>query len=698
MKYKFRLMLLALFLSAASALSGQSFPWANAIKSEGFDEAFDLVTDAQGNVYVAGQIEFMADFGSGVQLPSAGIHDIFVAKYKSDGTLIWAKVAGGKGGDKVQSITLDPFGHIFLVGEYEDTAYFDTIMKTTLGPGVNDMFVAKYDTSGNALWVRSIDADDSLHTRGYGVTCDAQGNVYGCGGIKGNVTYEGNYLFTSAGDYDGSILKFDPNGNLVWARKIGGTQSDKAYGIVSDNNGSLYVTGYFVDRAGFAPGDSLDGRGGTDAFLAKYDTAGNYLWAVQAGDTGFERGWDVTVNVNGDIVITGEEGGHAIFGSNHIYGMGGEDMFLASYDANGNNRWALRGGGAEDDIGRGVTHDSNGNLYVIGDFAATAFFPPQTINGISFADVFMVSYDSTGSNLNWIQTAGGLDNDRGRGVGCDANGNVYFCGEFVDSIDFGSNHVIGDTLLDIFVTKYSISNLICTATANITSTNGCAGECFASATVVANGQGAIAYSWSTSPVQTTASASGLCAGNYVVTITDANGCTATSSVSINDPAPLLMTAVVTDATCTGCADGTIDVTVSGGTPAYSYLWNIGEITEDLSILYAGTYSECITDANGCVVCDTFTVLDPGTSVNNPENEFSFSVYPNPSYGSLSIKVNLTSEMNRIAIFSYDGKEIVSQDFKGSLFNLSTVDLPAGLYIVELTFSDGKKGYQRLMKI
>ena len=422
-----------LLLYSAVCSNAQVFQWAKSIQSEGFDEGYDLAIDANGNTYVAGMIEFDTDFGNGVALHSAGIHDIFLAKYNLNGSLAWARRAGGKGGDKIQSLVLDGNGFIYVAGEFEDTCYWDTIMKVTHGdPGVNNMFVAKYDTSGSVYWVRNLGVTGPLHTRGYGVTCDAQGNVYACGGTKGDTYYENTLLFTSAGDYDGTVVKFDANGNFGWARRMGGTSSDKAYGIVSDNNGSIYVTGYFVGVADFSSTVSLTGAGHTDIFLAKYDTSGLLQWAKQAGDTGFDRGWDITQNINGEIIITGEfQTGY--FGSHRAFSRGNMDMFVASYDSSGSNLWVTAGGGVEDDIGRGVSHDAAGNIYVVGDFADYGIFTPDTVTSNGYSDIFVASYSAAGSTLNWVRSAGGLDNDRGRGVGSVGSGGLVICGEYVDS-------------------------------------------------------------------------------------------------------------------------------------------------------------------------------------------------------------------------------------------------------------------------
>ena len=835
MPTRVRILVTIFFVFTTGALYPQAFQWAKDIKSVGFDEGLDLVTDPDGYVYVGGQIEFDADFGNNVILHSAGKHDIFIAKYDPIGNLVWAKRAGGKGGDKAHSIALDGSGHIFAVGEFEDTSYWDGIMKATPGMGINNMFVAKYDTSGSVMWVRNISAGSGpLHTRGYGVTCDAQGNVYACGGTNGDAYYNGTFLFTTAGDYDGTVVKFDPNGNFCWARRMGGVGSDKAYGIASDNNGSIYVTGYFVGTADFASSRTLVGNGHTDIFLAKFDTAGTLQWVKQAGDTGFDRGWDVTINVNGQIVITGEfQTGY--FGSNLVHSHGNEDMFLAAYDNNGNNLWALSGGGVEDDIGRGVSHDNSGNIYVVGDYASTGSFPPLSVSSNGFADIFLAKYSSTGIDLDWIRTVGGHDNDRGRGVGADNAGNIYICGEFVDSTRFDSFNLIGDTLLDIFVAKvvqgsfcsaqvsttilnpcngfcdgsatasaighgpfmynwsttpaqfnatvtglcagiYSVTMtdvVGCTATAVVTLTDPpliqltatstgvtCNGSCNGIATASATGQGPFTFSWSTSPPQSgsiitglcagiysviatdtlrctsTASvtlidpqpiqlsstirdpscsgtcdgilkisatgqspfnyvwstsppqsgyiAANLCAGTYLVTTTDALGCTSTASLILTDPSQIQVSATILNASCAGCSDGIIDLHVSGGTGVFNYSWSNGNTTQDLQNLTAGIYNVCVIDSNNCSLCDTFTVLEPSNGILSFFSNEGISIFPNPFKSFTTIKLNIPgNHSTKLVVYNTIGESVFVTEFYGNEFHLPANELKSGIYFLHL---------------
>lgn len=129
----------------------------------------------------------------------------------------------------------------------------------------------------------------------------------------------------------------------------------------------------------------------------------------------------------------------------------------------------------------------------------------------------------------------------------------------------------------------------------------------ASATPV-NGTAPFTYSWSNGG--TTASISGLSAGTYTVTITDANSCTASASGTVSEPTALSASATATDASCNGTTDGSVNLTVLGGTAPYTYNWSNGSSTEDISGLAAGTYSVTVTDANGCAAGAVATVNEP----------------------------------------------------------------------------------------
>lgn len=166
----------------------------------------------------------------------------------------------------------------------------------------------------------------------------------------------------------------------------------------------------------------------------------------------------------------------------------------------------------------------------------------------------------------------------------------------------------------------------CTTTSNVTITQPgvinisinkqdvlCNGGSSGSATAtVTGGAGGYTYSWDTNPVQTTASISGLAAGTYTLTVTDANGCTATQSATITEPALLEATTLQNHVSCNGGNNGAATVNPTGGVQPYTYSWNTTPVqtTQTATGLVAGTYTSTITDTNGCVITKQVTITEP----------------------------------------------------------------------------------------
>ncbi|MEO8150644.1 MAG: T9SS type A sorting domain-containing protein [Bacteroidia bacterium] len=139
----------------------------------------------------------------------------------------------------------------------------------------------------------------------------------------------------------------------------------------------------------------------------------------------------------------------------------------------------------------------------------------------------------------------------------------------------------------------------------------CGGNNGSATVAVSGGTGPYSYSWNTVPIRTTATITGLAAGAYTVTVTDANGCTKSKSVTLINAAGLTVTGVVTNAKCNGTATGSIDITPAGGTAPYTYLWSTGHTTQDrLNVLAAGTYTVTVTDSKGCTGQFSATITQP----------------------------------------------------------------------------------------
>jgi hypothetical protein len=159
---------------------------------------------------------------------------------------------------------------------------------------------------------------------------------------------------------------------------------------------------------------------------------------------------------------------------------------------------------------------------------------------------------------------------------------------------------------------------------------------------VTGGTAPYTFLWSTGT--TTEDVSGLAfapsTAPYMVTITDANGCASINGSDIQEPLVLsVSTGSITDPTSIGGTDGAVDMTVAGGTAPYTYLWNTGATTEDLTNIGAGSYTLAVTDANGCAGTAVAVVNDGPDGVTENLVNVDFTVYPNPSDGQFAIKVN-----------------------------------------------------------
>ena len=171
-------------------------------------------------------------------------------------------------------------------------------------------------------------------------------------------------------------------------------------------------------------------------------------------------------------------------------------------------------------------------------------------------------------------------------------------------------------------TATTVANIVQTVQILITTsgnTLNCFGDCNGIATANAAG-GALPYSylWSTNPIQTTQSATGLCAGTYTVTVTDANGCFGTGTVTFSNPPALTLSTTFTNVSCNNNCVGTATATAGGGTPGYTYLWTPGgQTTVTATGLCAGTYTVVVSDANNCTISSTVTISQPPPLTINP---------------------------------------------------------------------------------
>ncbi len=435
----------------------QTFDWA---KREGlyeYDYGYGISADKAGNIYVAGKYEMTADF-SGVTLPLYGNHDTYVAQYNaSTGALNWIRTSGGTLGDYAHALSCDG-SNVYIAGEiegYGNVITFENSVTTLTVTGDNDIFLAKYDTSGNLAWARS--AGGYHNDKALAITSDNTGNVYICGLFEDTATFSGT-MITGYGHKDIYVAKYDMNGNFQWVQKAGGVGRDEALSIQTDANGNVYVCGFFSDTATFSSQKMVSPNGYYDTFLAKYASNGSLVWVKQAGGSYDDVAWSIALDNSGKIYMTGEFNAYALFDAIPLATTGNANVFVACYDAAGSVQWATGSGGPLIDRARGIGCDGT-NIFITGQFGNTATFGSFTVNAADSSDIFFAGLNNSGS-FTWASSVGGpvdsietLSYESGNAICADASGKVYATGALLAGGTFGSITLPPYSRTDAFITR-----------------------------------------------------------------------------------------------------------------------------------------------------------------------------------------------------------------------------------------------------
>ena len=298
-------------------------------------------------------------------------------------------------------------------------------------------------------WTAQIGGTNDV--RSNAVVFDPHNNSYNVGFFKGTIDSDpgiGVTNLVSNGNKDIYIQKLNEQGDLLWAKHIGGSFEDEATAVEIDQLGNICITGFFQDTIDFDPGAgvyNLNTYGDFDVFVLKMDSLGNFIWAGNIGGISWDKATDIAVDQSNNILITGYFLGLADFDPNSgVYnmnsqGMGGFNSFILKLNMNGNFSWAKKIGGDNQSQGNGIATDANGNVYSTGYFKGTSDLDPSgndyDVIALGDKDIYVQKLDPNGF-FQWGASAGGLGGDIGYDLIIDENKNSYVTGYFNGSVDF----------------------------------------------------------------------------------------------------------------------------------------------------------------------------------------------------------------------------------------------------------------------
>ena len=735
-----KLLLFLAFLLNYVFAQQPSFEWVKKIGGiESWDEGYALTIDGDGNILVTGCFMGTVDFdpGPGIfNLTAGGYNDIFISKFDSNGNFVWAKRVGEIGNNIGYTIATDDLGNVYTAGYFTLTADLDPgpsvfNLSSSLG---TDMFILKLDPNGDFIWAKQLGGSSSSIC--FSMEFDNNGDLYTTGYFTGTVDFDpgpGSSNLTSAGGADIFVAKYDNDGNYIWAKRIGNTQSDIGESIALDSSGGIYITGYFegsvdFDPSGFSSVFLSSAGGSQDIFVLKLNSDGNYCWAKRIGNTNNDAGSSIETDDLGSIYITGHFAGTVDFDPNggiyNLTGMGSQDIFISKLDTAGNFIWANGFGDSGWDMGMSVDVDSSGNVYSTGSFLGTIDFDPGldifNLTANAQKDIFISKLDPNGDFV-WAFSMGGAENDQGRSISLDLSNNVYTTGQFFDVVDFDPGidvfELISEGGGDIFLHKlnqcppsFSIENISAcdslqwvngiTYFSDTTdsfvipnaSSTGCDSIVTLNLTILNSNTSVESVTSCSTYIWPANGNTYNSTGTYTTTITNVAGCD--SVVTLN----------LTINTVSDVSTAVSGITITANNTNASYIWLDcdngytiipGETNQSYTPSANGNYAVELSE-NGCTDTSACVVI---TSVGIIENTFNeaFTIHPNPTSGLFSIEFNSSQAYIKLNIMDASGKLIGTKNYDHVTLIEYELNQPKGVYLIEVFDGESQRSLIRLLK-
>ena len=682
-----------------------------------------LGLDASNNIFIGGATNSTNNIASpgAYKTTLSGIQDGYLAKFNTNGSRLWGTYVGGTGDDRGTEISVDNQGNPYLIGNTNSDSNIATSgTYSTILFGGFDGFITKFNTNGTKIWGTYLGgaSNEELQTS----TFDNNGNI-----IVAGLTNSVGGIVTPCAHLDHSISPWkDPfiwkincsNGLRVWGTYYGGLS--QISGLSCDSLGNIYICGTTQESSFSTPNAyQTTLTGGSDAFISKLNFNGiEQFFSFYGGNSSNEVAYSIRYISNGEIAICGgttSENNIASIGSFQPTYTGGEDAFLVKFKDNSPpvNNPALSLSFTE--LVNSCNGSPNGTLTVQAngtspyDYAWSNGKTTTTISGLLPGDYQVTVTDANGCSSSIIGTIisnpnPSFDFSISIGVCMGQSNGIANIHNIVGAEPFTALWSNGDTNFNphnLSPGSYSVTvtdgnGCMSTKIATIasyslpsislnSSQNNCFNENNGSATILVS-SGAPPYTFLWNNGQTSSTASKLAAGNYTVTVYDANGCTQSQSINIEQSPQLLAEFSSTNGTEEKTCDATI--TMTQGTPPYTYLWSNGQTSQSATNILSGPYYVTVTDANGCD--SVFSNICSPVSANNHFDQNGFTIFPNPSTGifNISMKVPLAVR-NTIKVYDLLGNVILKKGF--DVETVQTVDLSSnssGFYIIEI--ADGQE--------
>lgn len=691
--------------------------WATYYGGAGTENAYSVVTDKAGNVYMTGYTNSttnIATAGAYRTFWLSGNLDAYLVKFNSAGVRLWGTYFGGFASDIGNGVTCDKWGNVYVVGNTTSASGFATAgsHQFTFGGGSGtDAFLTKFDSTGVLEWTTYYGGTGTEY--GYSVTADESGFVYMAGVTSSDtsIATPGAYRTTlvASNAYDAFIAKFDTAGVRQWGSYYGGPGYDEGRSLALDPAGNIYLGGSTQSASGISTANAFQpvyggGVYGGDAYLAKFSNDGTTLkWATYFGGAGNDGGKFIAYG-RGNIYLAGttdvagtntSSTGLATTGSHQPVKSGASDAFLVKFDTTGARLWSTYYGGSGYDQAGAVLFDGVSNVYLLGQTktpSGTAIATPGTFKdtltgSISWFDAFLVKFNDQGVR-QWGTYYGGTNEDNGNGLAYDkATGSLYFCGVTSSTGGIATPGSFQDTQSPVGNNQdgYLAKFFECPSIIKPDTIVGMKATCPHNTLVysIPPALGATSYTWTLPNGWTGASDStsiAVVAGQSAgfITVKANNLCDTSMADSIFVNVYMFAPAVIT-------VNGFELGTASSYT---TYQWMLngnvipGATNATYTVIQNGNYTVAVTSTDGCADTSVaYLVTNVGVAQVQSVAQ-QITVYPNPA--SNTVHIHSPVKVN-VAVTDVTGKVIRQLT---DIQSISVKDLADGIYLLRITDANG----------
>lgn len=371
---------------------------------------------------------------------------------------------GGVNNDYIYSISDTTDGGYIIGGSFSSNSI--TIGEQTIMNKGNynssDGLIVKLKKDGKAEWIQSIGGNNNDYV--YSVYATSDGGVIVGGSIGSGTVTVGDYTLTSKGDYDGLIIKYSSDGDVEWATNIGGTGSDRINSVYITKDGSIIAGGYFYNSLKIG-NYTLSSKGSQDALIIKYSSNGELEWAKSMGGSSAESANTITETKDGEIIVGGtfSSNGTITVGDYTLTSNRINDGFLIKYSSDGDVNWVTNIGGSDSDYINSIAATSDGGIVVGGYFYSNSIIAGDyTLTNSGSTDAMLIKYNNLGK-IEWATSFGGSNGDYIYSVSTTNDDEIIIGGYFNSSSIIVGNQIITNTKTnysDGFLAKFSNSGIV----------------------------------------------------------------------------------------------------------------------------------------------------------------------------------------------------------------------------------------------